>query len=94
MPLYEYFCESCDEVFETLRSVSTSGEPVACPKCGAESDRIMPTTFASMSRKEGWSQRVPYHHRPVRADEPARTIVRVKPKAPAVRKKKAKGDVS
>ena len=92
MPLYEYFCEICDEVFETLRSVSASEEPAACAKCGAEADRIMPTTFASMSRKEGWAQRVPYHHRPVRADEPARTIARVKPKEAAGRKKKAKGE--
>jgi len=94
MPLYEYFCESCDEIFETLRSVSASEEPAACPKCGAEADRIMPTTFASMSRKEGWAQRVPYHHRPVRAAEPARTIARVKPKASSERKSKAKGEGS
>lgn len=92
MPLYEYYCESCDEVFEALRSVSASDESTLCPKCGSEADRIMPTTFASMSRREGWAQRVPYHHRPVRTGEPARTIARVKPRAPAKRKPKAEGD--
>ena len=92
MPLYEYYCENCDDVFEALRSVSASEESTPCAKCGREADRIMPTTFASMSRKEGWAQRVPYHHRPVRTGEPARTIARVKPKAPAKRKTKSEGD--
>jgi putative FmdB family regulatory protein len=92
MPLYEYYCESCDEVFEALRSVGASEEPAPCATCGREAERIMPTTFASMSRREGWAQRVPYHHKPVRAGAPARTIARVKPRAPAKRKPKAEGD--
>jgi len=92
MPLYEYYCEGCDEVFEALRSVSASEESTRCPKCGSEADRIMPTTFASMSFRQGYAQRVPYHHRPVRTDAPARTIARVKPKAPAKRKTKAERD--
>ena len=91
MPLYEYYCENCDEVFEALRSVSASDEPSPCPKCGREAGRIMPTTFASMSRKEGYAQRVPYHHRPIRADTPAKTIAPVKPKASAKRKGKVEG---
>jgi putative FmdB family regulatory protein len=91
MPLYEYYCENCNDVFEALRSVSASEEPATCPKCGREAERIMPTTFASMSRKEGYAQRVPYHHRPIRADTPAKTIARVKPKASSKRKAKAEG---
>jgi hypothetical protein len=51
----------------------------------------MPTTFASMSRKEGWRQRVPFHHKPVRAGAPAKTIARVKPKENEKRKGKAEG---
>ena len=58
---------------------------------GADADRIMPTTFASMSRKEGWRQRVPFHHKPVRAGTPAKTIARVKPKESAKRKRKGEG---
>ena len=92
MPLYEYYCENCGEVFEALRSVSASDKPAPCPKCDREAERIMPTTFASMSRKEGWAQRVPFHHHPVRAGAPAKTIAPVKPKSPAKRKAKAKGD--
>jgi putative FmdB family regulatory protein len=91
MPLYEYYCETCDKVFEALRSVRQSEEPAPCPSCGVDADRIMPTTFASMSRKEGWRQRVPFHHKPVRAGSPAKTIARVKPKENANRKGKAEG---
>jgi len=80
VPLYEYYCDKCDKVFDALRSVSASDRPASCPGCGSDADRIMPTTFASMSRREGWKQRVPYHHHSVREEQPARTIARVKPK--------------
>lgn len=36
MPLYEYHCEPCDHVFETL--VRSSADVPRCPKCG--SDRV------------------------------------------------------
>jgi putative FmdB family regulatory protein len=91
MPLYEYYCEGCDRVFESLRSVKQSDEPAACPKCGADADRIMPTTFASMSHREGWAQRVPFHHKSIRGESQARTIARVKPRDSAKRKGKAEG---
>ena len=80
MPLYEYICEKCDKVFEALGSMSDSGKPTACPKCGASADRIMPTTFASMAHKAGWSHRVPFHHHPVRGDKPKTAIAKVKGK--------------
>ncbi len=54
-----------------------------CPECGADADRIMPTSFASMARTDGWKQRVPYHHHSVRSEQPKKTIARVKPKATA-----------
>jgi putative FmdB family regulatory protein len=91
MPLYEYYCEVCDSVFEALRFVRDSEAPAPCPTCLADADRIMPTTFASMSRREGWAQRVPFHHKPVRTKAPAKTIARVKPKENAKRKGKAEG---
>lgn len=81
MPLYEYFCDKCDNLFETLRSISQSDQPAQCPKCGAPSDRIMPTTFSSMVRKQGWRQRAPFHQSDVRAEGAGKkTVARVKPK--------------
>jgi putative FmdB family regulatory protein len=83
MPLYEYYCDRCDKVFEALRSVQASDQSAKCPECGADADRIMPTSFASMARKDGWKQRVPFHHHSVRSEQPKKTIARVKPKASA-----------
>jgi len=83
MPLYEYYCERCDKVFEALRSIAVSDAPSPCPGCRRPADRIMPTTVATRSRKGGWSQRVPFHHAPVRAGELKKAIARVKPKAAA-----------
>jgi putative FmdB family regulatory protein len=80
MPLYEYYCEKCDSVFEALRSFSASDQPAKCPTCGGEADRIMPTTFASMSKRQGLRERVPFHHHDVRDEQPKKTIARVKPK--------------
>ena len=82
MPLYEYYCDNCDNVFESLRSIAQSDQPAKCPKCGSAADRIMPTTFSSMVRKGGWRQRAPFHQSDVRAElDGKKTIARVKPKA-------------
>ncbi len=81
MPLYEYYCENCDEVFDSLQAISRSDQPVACPKCGRDADRIMPTTFATMSRQKGLKERVPYHHHDVREGAKKPSIARVKPKS-------------
>lgn len=84
MPLYEYYCDSCGEVFEALRSIKEPDEPSPCPKCGRQADRIMPTSFAAMSFNKGYPQRVPYHHRPIRNVEPktpAKPSIKVKAKS-------------
>ncbi len=65
MPLYEYYCQRCDCVFEALRPLRDSSLPAPCPQCGQEAERIMPTAFAARSWRQGYPQRVPYHHRPV-----------------------------
>jgi len=31
MPLYEYVCRDCDNVFEARRSMAEADDPVACP---------------------------------------------------------------
>jgi putative FmdB family regulatory protein len=84
MPLYEYYCDNCDNVFEALRSIAQSDQPAKCLECGAAADRIMPTTFSSMVRKQGWKQRAPFHQSGVRAESDGKkTIARVKPKGAA-----------
>src|SRR3989304_3600172 len=75
MPLYEYYCEKCERVFEALRPLSESDVAVPCPDCGRDADRIMPTSFSAMSWDKGYPQRVPYHQRPVRNVSPKKSPV-------------------
>lgn len=88
MPIYEYYCEKEDRVFDALGSIATSDRPAKCPTCGRDAVRIMPTTFASLSRVKGLKERVPFHHHPVRNEGEKRTIAPVKPKAAAARSTK------
>jgi len=36
MPIYEYKCNSCDNLFEILTTSSATGEKVTCDKCAGE----------------------------------------------------------
>jgi putative FmdB family regulatory protein len=45
MPLYEYKCENCDEVFFELRKADEREAPITCPTCGG-SGRVMISQFA------------------------------------------------
>ena len=66
MPLYEYFCQSCNGVFEELRPMRESSEPVPCPECYKDAPRIMPTSFTAFTFREGYPRRIPddgkYYH--------------------------------
>jgi putative FmdB family regulatory protein len=39
MPIYEYFCASCKETFETLRPAQQADQPCECPSCRKESSQ-------------------------------------------------------
>jgi putative FmdB family regulatory protein len=45
MPLYEYECEECGEVFSELRSSAEREAPIVCPRCGGEA-RVLISAFA------------------------------------------------
>ncbi len=59
MPLYEYYCETCDGVFETLRSMREASEAAPCPLCDRDGQRIMPTSFAAFTFRDGMARRIP-----------------------------------
>lgn len=40
MPTYDYACPSCGE-FDVIRRMDQRNEPVACPDCGATSERVI-----------------------------------------------------
>ena len=43
MPIYEYYCEACNNEFEALRPASKSDEPVPCKTCGQPGRRQLST---------------------------------------------------
>ena len=44
MPIYEYRCRKCGNVFEEWVKTFESAELEACPQCGGESERILSNT--------------------------------------------------
>ena len=59
MPLYEYLCDHCEGIFEALRPMRESADPVPCPECDRDGERIMPTSFAAFTFREGYPRRLP-----------------------------------
>lgn len=58
MPVYEYYCASCEKRFEALRSMSQADAPMACPRCSAPDARKVISVFAAISRDGGGSRMV------------------------------------
>jgi putative FmdB family regulatory protein len=59
MPVYEYYCRHCDGFFEALRPMTQSAEPVPCIQCRRKSDRIMPSSFAAFTFRDGYPRKLP-----------------------------------
>jgi putative FmdB family regulatory protein len=49
MPMYEYRCEECGEVFEQLRPMAYADQGVVCPACESERVERLLSTFVSAS---------------------------------------------
>ena len=51
MPLYEYYCKSCNRRFELLRPMGRMDDPAACPQGHGGGSRVL-STFAAFSQGE------------------------------------------
>ena len=49
MPLYEYYCSTCTQRFERLRSVDMARLEADCPACGSFSRRVV-SVFARRAK--------------------------------------------
>jgi putative FmdB family regulatory protein len=47
MPIYEYTCPRCGNVFEELVSMRRASEPLPCPSCGYQETTRNLTTCAT-----------------------------------------------
>jgi len=59
MRVYEYYCESCEGIFEALRPMREAADPVPCPVCNRDGRRIMPTSFMAFTFRDGYPRRIP-----------------------------------
>ncbi|MBN2008323.1 zinc ribbon domain-containing protein [candidate division KSB1 bacterium] len=55
MPIYEYKCANCNEVFDEFQSMGASNDNVKCPKCGALKPERLFSAFASSGLSSGGS---------------------------------------
>ena len=53
MPLYEYYCSSCQRSFETLRPAKEADNPVTCPSCQQHSSQRILSLFANSVKTSG-----------------------------------------
>lgn len=55
MPIYEYRCEDCEQVFETLVKSTRRPRPVACPHCGSKQVARKLSVFAAQQGRDSSS---------------------------------------
>jgi putative FmdB family regulatory protein len=102
MPLYEYYCKSCDGIFEALRPMRKSSDPVPCPECARSGGRIMPTSFNAFTFREGYPRKLPdkgtYWHLgkevKARIKGPFRPFEHPEINKPEPRRRKPKGEIA
>lgn len=74
MPLYEYYCEPCNGVFELLRSAKDASKPQPCPQCDEDAKRIVSKQWSAFIYREGFPRRLPddggYWHLGHKVSEP------------------------
>ena len=53
MPIYEYSCTKCNEVFALFQSINASEKEARCPKCGTSDVKKMLSSFSCGSFGSG-----------------------------------------
>ena len=101
MPLYEYFCEPCNGIFEELRPMREATDPVPCPQCYKDAARIMPTSFSAFTFRDGYPRRIPddnkFYHLGKKVSKPithGRPNEHPEVNKPEPKKRKLKGEIT
>lgn len=58
MPIYEYFCEACEKLFELLKPMSQAKDPTPCPACNAIAERLPPSGVGLYTMRDGYPRSV------------------------------------
>ena len=76
MPLYEYFCESCQADFTLLQSTNVDKEDTVCSECGSKNTRHKFSSFAAKIQGKPFADL----QKPVTADDlPNKNVLRIPP---------------
>lgn len=59
MPLYEYYCEPCNGVFELLRPAREASKAQPCPECDDDAKRIVSKEWSAFIHRDGLPRRLP-----------------------------------
>ncbi len=51
MPIYEFRCAVCGQLFEKLCPMGETGENIACPNCGKPGPRRVMSSFCAHGKK-------------------------------------------
>ena len=102
MPVYEYYCKRCDGIFEAIRQIREASDPAPCPVCARKAERMMPTSFAAFTMREGYPRAIPdrgtYYHLGKEVKKPITGGVRMNEhpevNKPRPKPKKSKGEVA
>ncbi len=52
MPIYEYQCRKCGEIFEKIQKVDEKEDSLTCPYCGEEKPERLLSGFSSSKGSE------------------------------------------
>lgn len=55
MPIYEYQCRRCGEVFEKIQKVNEKADSLQCPYCGEKKPEKILSSFSSSKGSESSS---------------------------------------
>jgi len=58
MPIYEYLCPKCKQVFSLRRAFSAADEPAECAQCGVTGKKLL-STFAAKPGAPSFYLQVP-----------------------------------
>lgn len=49
MPIYEYKCRACNEIFSLLQSINSTESDTECPKCASKTVKKIVSSFCCSS---------------------------------------------
>lgn len=69
MPIYEYLCEHCKQIFEKFEIMQNSQNDQECPDCSGVGKRIISQCSTDLKENPRWSKALGVHPKQVASGE-------------------------